>query len=43
MRERYFKHYLHHCIDTEDDGTEVLGGNPDLDGLDDRKGVCISV
>ena len=36
-RERYFKHYLHHCMDAEDDGAEVLNR------LDDCKGVCISV
>ena len=31
-------HVLHHCVDAEDDGPEVLGCNPDLDDFDDCEG-----
>ena len=29
---------LHHGVDTENDRAEVLGGDPDLDHLDDGQG-----
>ena len=28
-------HILHHCVDTEDDGSKVLGCNADFDNFDD--------
>ena len=32
------RHYLHHRINTENDRPEVLGGDSDLDDLDDCEG-----
>ena len=39
-KERYQEHHhvLHHCVDAEDDGPEVLGCNADFDNFDDGEG-----